>query len=321
MSKLGWYINPYQKKIRRGLTHFVLWQLGYYKDPRPLHPIPEGFRFPNEKKDVDLAKPLVTWVNHSTFWVRLDGKSFLMDPIWSERCSPFPFGGPKRRHPPPFSLDQLDVLDFVIISHNHYDHLDKYTIAYLNKQHADVTWIVPKGVKKWFAHDLPSVQQSRIIELDWWGTFETEGFWFTAVPAQHFSGRGFFDRNRSLWMGCAVESKKSNKRFYFAGDTGYNPYDFKEIGKRLGSFDLGMIPIGVYSPRRFMKAVHVNPEESVLIHQEVQSKLSVGGHWGTFNLSSEPLDRPPYDLYCALQKQEISTKEFRVLNPGQTINW
>lgn len=321
MGKFGWYSNPYQKKIRRGLSHFIMWQLGFYKDPKPLHPIPKNFKFPNALETPDPAQPLLTWVNHSTFWVRIEGTSFLMDPIWNERCSPFRFGGPRRHHPPPFSLDQISQLDCVIISHNHYDHLDKCTLLSLHKQHPAVLWIVPSGVKKWFVNHLPSIETSKIVELDWWGTFETDAFWFTSVPAQHFSGRGFFDRNRSLWMGCVVESKKSNKRFYFAGDTGYNPYDFKEIGKRLGSFDLSMIPIGIYTPRRFMKAVHVHPEESVLIHQEVQSKLSVGGHWGTFHLASESLHRPPFDLYCALRKNGISTKQFRVLQPGQTINW
>lgn len=315
------YSNPYQKKIRRGLTHFILWQLGFYKDPYSFLPAPEGFKFPNVIGSIDYVKPIVTWINHSTFWIQLDRKSFLVDPIWNERCSPFPFMGPKRHRPPPLSIDQIASLDFIIISHNHYDHLDKQTLEYLCKRHPHVEWIVPKGVKKWFTRYLPFLGPGKIKELNWWETYESEGFWFTSVPAQHFSGRGLFDRNRSLWMGCVVESKKSNKRFYFAGDTGYNPYDFKEIGKKLGSFDLSILPIGAYTPRPFMKAVHVNPEESVLIHQEVRSKLSIGGHFGTFHLSNEPLDRPPYDLFCALQKMGVSPKQFRVINPGQTINW
>jgi N-acyl-phosphatidylethanolamine-hydrolysing phospholipase D len=315
------YSNPYQKKIRRGLIHFILWQLGFYKDPYSFLSAPPGFKFPNGTGNVDYSKPVVTWINHSTFWIQIDRKSFLVDPIWNERCSPLPFMGPKRAHPPPLSLEGIASLDFIILSHNHYDHLDKYTLESLCKRHPHVEWIVPKGVKKWLVHHLPSLLSNKVKELDWWNTFESEGFWFTAVPAQHFSGRGFFDRNRSLWMGCAVESTKSGKRFYFAGDTGYNPYDFKEIGKKLGSFDLSLLPIGAYTPRPFMQAVHVNPDESVLIHQEVRSKLSIGGHWGTFHLANEPLDRPPYDLFCALQRRGVSPKQFRVINPGQTINW
>ncbi|MCP5470204.1 MAG: MBL fold metallo-hydrolase [Chlamydiales bacterium] len=293
----------------------MLWHFGYYNDPYPPEPPPKEFTYPKPEVPFDATIPFVTWINHSSYLVKLDGKTFLTDPIWSDRCSPFNFIGPKRRHPPPIQISELPHIDYVIISHNHYDHLDKETVLQLSKLQPHIFWVVPHGVKKWIKRTLHT---QNIVELDWWDEVDHEGTLFTAVPAQHFSGRGLFDRNRTVWMGVVVERKK---RFYFAGDTGYNDFDFKEIGKHFGHMDLSLLPIGVYSPRRFMKSVHVNPEDTVRIHQDVQSQLSVGGHWWTFRLSCELIDRPPYDLFLALQEQELHPHSFRVLKPGETINW
>lgn len=311
------YVNPYKRKICRGFSHFLLWQLGYYNDKILPPPLPEDFSFPNPLEKADPEKPLVTWVNHSTFWVRAYGKSLIVDPIWNERCSPLSCIGPRRRHSPSPSLDAIDSVDIVIISHNHYDHLDRYTISQLHKRFPTIFWVIPMGVKKWFQRRFPD---ARVHELSWWECVEYDSMTLTAVPSQHFSGRGLFDRNRTLWMGCVVEFAEG-KRVYFAGDTGYNDFDFKEIRKKFPGMDLSLIPIGVYRPRDFMKAVHVNPDESIQIHSDVESKLSVAGHWGTFRLSSEEMDRPPYDLFCGLKKADISCEAFRVLNPGQSVNW
>ncbi|MFN0064775.1 MAG: MBL fold metallo-hydrolase [Chlamydiales bacterium] len=316
---LGDFLNPHQRKICRGFFHFLLWQIGYYNDPYPAQPAPEGFVYPNPIHDIDESAPTVTWVNHSTFWVAIGGKSFLFDPIWCDRCSPFDFIGPKRRHLPGVTLDALKNIDFVVISHNHYDHLDRAAIRQLYTLYPHIYWIVPKGVRKWFLRNIDNIDRTRIYELDWWERVEIRGVAFTSTPSQHFSGRGVLDRNRSLWMGCVIETKA--KRFYFVGDTGYNEVDFKEVGEELGEMDLSIIPIGVYAPRRFMRAVHINPFESVQIHKDVRSKLSVGGHFGTFRLSSEEMSRPPYDLFLACQEAELPPHSFRVLQPGQRINW
>lgn len=313
------YRNPHQKSTCRGFTHFLLWQCGFYNDPLARPPVPADFAFPNPELSIDPSAPQVMWINHSTFWVHLGGKNFLVDPIWNERCSPFTFIGPKRYAPPSHTVEELGKIDYIILSHNHYDHLDRSTLLTLHRLHPEVTWIVPLKLKKWILKTLPQVE--RVIELDWWDQFETEGLLFTAVPAQHFSGRGLFDRNRTLWMGCVVESIALHKRFYFVGDTGYNPYDFRKIGEHFSHMDLSLIPIGVYTPRQFMRSVHVSPEEAVQIHQDVRSMLSIGGHWGTFKLSSDCLTRPPYDLFCALEAQQDSWETFRVLRPGQLLNW
>ncbi|MBS0623431.1 MAG: MBL fold metallo-hydrolase [Verrucomicrobia bacterium] len=315
------YINPHQKELKRGFIHYLLWQFGYYKDKELLEPIPEGFTFPNPLCQLDADQPQVMWVNHSSYWLRLAGKNFLVDPIWSSRCSPCSFIGPSRHHPTSLTLEELGRVDYVILSHNHYDHLDKKTVLLLHHLYPNITWIVPYKLKKWLIKTLPRLERGWVIELKWWEQFQSEEFTFTAVPAQHFSGRGLFDRNRTLWMGCVVESTRENKRFYFAGDTGYNPHDFKKIGERFVSMDLSLLPIGVYTPRKFMQPVHINPDEAVQIHQDVGSKLSIGGHWGTFKLSSDCITRPPYDLLCALEKKNCSWENFRVLCPGQKINW
>lgn len=312
--------NPHQKEINRDFRHFLLWQAGYYDEPLPPTFMPENFTFPFEAPPYSEKLPSVSWINHSSYYIEAQGFHFLLDPIFSDRCSPVTFCGPKRRMEASPQLHEFKKIDFVIISHNHYDHLDRKSVLFIQDQFPDVVFVIPKGVKPWFRKNLKKLRDDQIIELDWWQSAMREGVKFTAVPAQHFSGRGIFDRNRSQWMGCVVDICQK-KRFYFVGDTGYNSFDFKEIGKRFHSMDLSLIPIGAYLPRRFMRGVHVNPEEAVRIHKEVGSKFSIGGHWGTFRLAGEKMDQPPYDLYQALRKAEISPNHFCVLKPGQLINW
>lgn len=317
----GKFFNPYQKNVPRGFIDFLLWQMGFYNDPEAPRPIPPGFVYPNPKEKISEKDPGVLWVNHSTFLIEIDDSTFLVDPIWNDRCSPSRFFGPKRVCPPLPPIDNLPPIDYVLISHDHYDHLDLESISTLHGLFPKIIWIVPLGVRSWFLHHLPGIGKESILEIDWWESLTLNSAKITSVPAQHFSGRGFWDRNRSLWSGYVVEMNNSRKKFYFAGDTGYNEYDFKEIGRRLGPMDLSLIPIGVYLPRKFMKPVHVNPQEAVTIHAEVRSKLSVGSHFGTFHLSHEPLEQPPYDLFCAMQEAQLPLGEFRVLEPGQRIAW
>lgn len=314
--------NTHNNKFKRSFFNYLLWQFGFYNDKNSCIPMPQDFSYPNCIENVN-SPYKITWVNHSTFLIEALGITFLTDPIFNKRCSPLPFIGPKRKHQPEPRLDHLPGLDFVLISHNHYDHMDKRALKKLYKANPLIKWVVPLGVKSWFLKNMKEVDPEFIIELNWHDSkeflYKETKIRFAAVPAQHFSGRGFFDKNRSLWMGLVVEV--GEKRFYFAGDTGYNEIDFREIGKRYKKMDLSLLPIGVYTPRAFMKSIHINPEEAVKIHKEVGSLLSVGGHWKTFRLANEPLERPPFDLYCALQEHGLSPDVFRVLNPGQTIAW
>lgn len=318
---MSYYNNLHIKDIKRGVWDVVKWQLGGYKERSDCTEVPLGFEypFPHIKKNDSLPK--VTWINHCSFLVEIDGMTILTDPIFSERCSPVPFLGPVRKHRPGIEIANLPYIDVILISHNHYDHLDAYSVSYLSKRHPRAFWVVPGGVKKWF--DKRGI--GRVFEKQWWESTvinigdDHPDIKVTAVPSQHYSGRGLFDHQKTLWVGWVVEVK--NKRFYFVGDTGYNPHTFSEIGEKYSSFDLAMIPIGTYVPHEFMKTVHIGPSDSVKIHQEVNSVLSLGMHWKTFKLSSESMDLPPYELYLEMHKAGLSPESFLPIEPGITLNW
>jgi N-acyl-phosphatidylethanolamine-hydrolysing phospholipase D len=234
-----------------------------------------------------------TWIGHSTVLLQLGGINVLTDPMFSQRAFPLQWIGPRRIMDPAPTIDALPPLDVVVLSHNHYDHLDKRTVKRLASEHPEATWVVPLGIgayiRPWGARE--------IIELDWWQQMLEKNLRVTATPARHFSARRFRDRNKSLWCGFAFEV--GGMRAYFAGDTAYHP-GFAEIGSRCGPFDLVMIPIGAYAPRWFMRIVHVDPEEAVQIykdliaaHRDSPLPLMLGVHWGTFRLTDEPMDEPP----------------------------
>jgi len=317
--KNGRYYNPNYTKQKLSLKQVFH---SIRQERRHLKP-PDDFLYPNPKQPIHQELPSVTWLNHSSFHVACNQIHCLTDPIWSKRCSPLPFLGPKRKHALPKSIHDFNSIHFVLISHNHYDHLDRFTVCQLHCYYPQIHWIVPRGVAFWF-HKLGI---KNVHELSWGEQVRLKFFniplQVTATPAQHFSGRGLTDRNRSLWNSYVVsyDIDQRKKQLYFVGDTGYNPDDFKMIGQTYGPMDLSLIPIGAYYPRFFMKEIHVNPEEAVWIHQEVQSKLSIGMHWKTFKLTTERMDQPPYDLFQALKKYAISPNDFRVLEIGQKINW
>lgn len=310
----GRFFNPQRRKDKRNVLHVLLWMLGSYDAPDEFQAPPADFVFP-ESKDERVSNESVLWIGHSTFLIQAWGKSFLTDPVWSERASPVRFLGPKREYPPGLSFERLPPIDYVLISHNHYDHLDLRTIRKLVMKFPKVIFFVPLGLKKWFQQR----HIENVIELDWWQQKVHESLSITCLPAQHFSNRGLLDRNKTLWCGWMVESKE--KRFYFVGDTSYNPVDFQEIGKRFQPIDLCLIPIGCYQPRAFMSPVHLSPEEAVLLHQELGSKLSIASHFGTFKLSKEPLNLAPYELYKAIQQRGIDPQHFKVPKLGQKLAW
>ena len=225
--------------------------------------------------------------------LQLGGLNVLTDPVFSERAFPVQWMGPRRIMDPALAIDALPPLDVIVLSHNHYDHLDRPAVKRIAMAHPRAVWIGPLGlgayIRRWGARD--------IHELDWWQETVVHGLHVTATPARHFSARGLGDRNRSLWCGFALAL--DGKRAWFAGDSAYHP-EFGEIGARCGPFDFVMIPIGAYEPRWFMERVHVNPEEAVRIyedliasHPERRRPLMLGIHWGTFRLTDEPMDEPP----------------------------
>lgn len=277
-----------------------------------------GENLPVLKPDVDWLKsnrtaPALTWIGHSTFLLQLGGLNLVTDPHLTGRASPFRFAGPKRFNPPAMTFGDLPLLDLALVSHNHYDHLDETTVRRLAKEHPQLSFVVPKGLKDWFMRR----NITRVIELDLWQDANVSGAKITAVPVQHFSGRGATDRNQTLWCGFVIEL--AGRKIFFAGDSGYS-LDFRDIGQRFAPMDLSLIPIGAYDPREFMRAVHVNPEEAVRIHCDLGSRLSVAMHWGTFRLTLEPLSEPPLQLAAALQSAGIAPDRFRVLKHGETLS-
>ena len=322
--KNGRFFNPFDEFSRRKFRHALLWKLGFYTEPEQAMQAPDDFVYPR-KTLVASSSERVRWIGHSTFFIEARGKTLLFDPVWASRVSPFSFIGPKRHRNPCVLLSDLPVVDYVFVSHNHYDHLDKEAISYLAQKNPKTIFFVPLGLKRWFLRH----QAKHVVELDWWeqvsllgdGTNEIR---ITCVPAQHGSGRRPYDMNKSLWCGFVVEFAsllQGTKKLYFAGDTGYNKFDFKKIGEVFHDIDLSMIPIGAYEPRAFMKPVHVNPKEAVEIHQDVRSKQSIACHFGTYPLADEHHSRPSYDLFLALQKKDIPVSHFRVLHHGEEIFW
>ncbi len=317
-----------------------------YRENNPLHHTKSGFRNINLKSDparladylsfffrrfmeslkaspppvpvIINGEPLhnqqhtVTWIGHSTLLVKMNGVYFLTDPHFSERASPFRFAGPKRYTPPARNCQSLPAIDFVLISHNHYDHLDKATVNVLAEQGA--RFFVPLKVKAWFE----KLGIQNVIELDWWDVIQYRDFTITSVPAQHFSGRSLWDRNRTLWAGWVVSSPE--KRFYFAGDSGFFN-GFREIGERLGPLDLAALPIGAYQPRTIMQPVHLDPDEAIHAFLELRARRFVGIHWGTFVLSDEPPSEPQQRVMAAAAARHLDERTIWILKPGETQAW
>ena len=260
------------------------------------------------------GEPTVTWVGHATLLFQLDGVNVLTDPQWSERASPLSFAGARRVTPPGIAFENLPPIHIVLISHDHFDHLDEATVRRLAAEHHP-RFYVPLGLKAWLA----DLDITDVVELDWWGSRVERGLTLTCVPAQHFSSRTPFDLNRRLWAGWAVAGRE--RRAFFAGDTGYYDVYFKEIGARLGPFDLAAVSIGAYAPATIMRFSHTTPEESLQIFDDVRGRRFVAMHWGTFDLAEEPLDEPPQRLLADARRRGLEPDRVWVLKHGETRGW
>ena len=281
-----------------------LWSESAWPESLP-NPVPSVI--PDRVKDGIRA----TYINHATILIQVDGMNILTDPIWSERASPVTFAGPKRIRAPGIEISDLPEIDLVLISHNHYDHLDTATLRQLRQQQNKEPVIV-SGLGN--AALLRSLGYGKAIELDWNNNTSVENATVHFVECQHRSARGVFDQMRTLWGSFVIVTSQGN--IYFAGDTGYSPH-FKEQGERFGSFALSILPIGAYEPRWFMKDIHLNPAEAVKAHIDLNSEQSLGMHFGVFQLTWEPVGQPVTDLDAALQANQIDAKRFWALEPGQ----
>ncbi|MGH8306988.1 MAG: MBL fold metallo-hydrolase [Gammaproteobacteria bacterium] len=266
---------------------------------------------PDFKLDMSAKlRPVVWWLGHATVLLRIDGLHIITDPHLGKRASPLPFLGPHRKVRAPAEVHALPKIDAALVSHNHYDHLDAYTVRQLVRANPEVTFYVPLGLAAW----LRARGAQHVEELDWWDRRDLLDIGIHCIPAQHWSARTLFDRNRTLWCGWMV--KATGFSFYFSGDTGYTPY-LADITQRLGPPDLAALPIGAYEPRWFMRGQHVNPEEAVRLHRELYVRQSLAIHWGTFELADDSLDDPLKALKRSLLEQEVSEDQFWVLRQGE----
>jgi L-ascorbate metabolism protein UlaG (beta-lactamase superfamily) len=252
------------------------------------------------------------WLGHASILLRIHGNYILTDPVFSRRASPLIFAGPQRKTPSPITVSALPPLDALVISHNHYDHLDSATIRQLLRRFPQLTVFVPLGLGAWFRRR----GAKKIVELDWWQNFIFQGITLTAVPAQHWSMRTLWDRNRSLWCGWVVEGV--NKRFWFSGDTGYSP-ELLTIPERLGKLDVIAIPVGAYAPRWFMSIHHMDPQSAVALWQQLGMPVAFPVHWGVFELADESLDQPVTELQHALADIAVLNNNFSILKIGQYL--
>jgi len=255
--------------------------------------------------------PTITWIGHSAFLVRMDGVTFLTDPMFSDRAGPLPFVGPPRLVPPGVPLAALPKVHFALLSHDHYDRADFESVKALSQR--GVQFVVPLGLGEWVNR-----AGGRAIELDWWQSVALDGVRVTCVPAQHFSGRSLRDHNRRLWAGWVVAGP--TRRFYHTGDTGYSP-EFAKVGERLGPIDLAAVPIGAYRPAAIMHLVHTTPEEALRIGLDVRARRIVAMHFGTFDLADEPLDEPPQRFRREAERRGLGLDQAWVLKIGETREW
>lgn len=304
-------------RLPPGLGELLRWQwqrrdLAVPPPAADLSPLPAELDFIRANREAFAA----TWIGHATVLLQLGGVNLLTDPMFSERASPLRWLGPRRWQPPGVALAELPRIDVVLISHDHYDHLDEASLRALAAQPGGPPlFVVPLGVER----RLAGLGIRHVRRLDWWERTEVGGLTLHLTPAQHWSGRGLTGRNRTLWGGFVVETRQAPvRRVYFAGDSGWSAPLFAEIGARFAPIDLALLPIGAYLPRWFMRAQHVDPAEAVQIHRAVGARASLAIHWGSFVLTDEPLDQPPRDLEAARRAAGMPADAFRVLRVGQT---
>ena len=295
----------------KGLFSVLKWKLGSKPKVWP------------QEKIQDLATPLlfesfhgdelrVTFINHATLLIQWEGISILTDPVFSEKLGPLDLLNIKRYRNAGISLEMLPRIDYVFISHNHYDHLDLPSLKVLDYKDQP-TYFTPLGVKSY----LPSTIAARAIELDWWQVHTVGDLELTVVPARHWSKRTATDTNASLWSGVVFKAR--GRSVFFAGDTGYSEH-FKLIENRTGTIDVALLPIGAYEPRWFMKESHMNPDDAVMAHLDLKPKLSIAIHFGTFRLTDEAIEDPIKDLQVALQKYGVNEHLFKVPKNGETFS-
>jgi L-ascorbate metabolism protein UlaG (beta-lactamase superfamily) len=307
------FFNPGSAGGPRGFGDFLRWQFSETKTPWPdAYPSPYVDQPPAQSDPRALR---VTLVGHATFLVQIGGLNILTDPVWSQRASPFAFAGPKRYNAPGIAFDALPRIDAVVISHNHYDHLDLTTLARL-WQRDRPRIVAPLGNAAIVQAEHPAIE---VTSVDWGDRVSLAGpdeVTIATEPAHHWSARALGDRNHALWASYVIRS--GARTIYFAGDTGFGGgRNFTDLARRHPRMDLALLPIGAYEPRWFMKEQHMNPEDAVQAFRILEPRHALGFHWGTFRLTNEGIDEPARDLETALAGQGIDPARFAAALPGQ----
>jgi N-acyl-phosphatidylethanolamine-hydrolysing phospholipase D len=317
----GGFRNPWPHAEQHGFRDFLKWVVERRRNARRPDPDPSIFARSAPQFVVPRATPqelTLTWVGHTSFLIQIGGLNVLVDPMWSARASPVQFAGPKRWVPPAVDFDRLPPIDIVVLSHDHYDHLDAGTVSRIVSRYPAVQWFAPLGVGTF----LRQRGARDVTERDWWqDATAARGLRVTCVPAQHFSGRTLARRNRTLWCGWTLRS--GQHALFFGGDTALHP-EFGAIASRCGPFDLAILPIGAYDPRWFMGSVHMDPEDCMKAFSELnaaqagRSVTLVAAHWGTFKLTDEPMDEPPARMRSAWLANGMDSNRLWIMRHGET---
>ena len=294
----------------RSLGDFLRWQRTAERKAWPAWV--ENVATPELPASLAEGEIALTFVNHITYLVQWRGLNVLTDPVYSERVSPVQWTGPRRVRAPGLPFDELPPIDVVLVSHNHYDHLDLDTLRRLETRHRPL-FVTGLGNRRF----LEQHGMTRVVELDWWQGMRHSDAGIVFTPAQHWSGRGVRGRNRTLWGGFVVTADR--RSVYFAGDTGYAQHHFAAIRERCGPPDVSLLPIGAYEPRWFMREQHMNPDDAVRAHLDLGTPLSIATHFGCFQLTDEGIDDPVRELAAASRVHGVDPASFRVLETGETL--
>jgi L-ascorbate metabolism protein UlaG (beta-lactamase superfamily) len=301
------FFNP-ASGAGRSFKDFLRWQWTRRRSPWPRWI--ENRADPMLPASLEPGQLALTFINHITFLLQFRGLNILTDPVYSQRVSPFRNIGPRRVRSPGLAFSDLPPIDVVLVTHNHYDHLDIETLIRLDETHSP-RFITTLGNRAF----LEQFGVRNVSELDWWQTEEAGAGLVTLTPAQHWSSRRPRNRNRTLWGGFFVRA--CGLQVYFAGDTGYGDH-FRQVRERAGHVDLALLPIGAYEPRWFMRNQHMNPDDAIRAHIELQARVSIGTHFGCFQLTDEGIDDPPLELAASRDRHGVPPELFGVLETGET---
>ncbi|HEU4560314.1 MAG TPA: MBL fold metallo-hydrolase [Longimicrobium sp.] len=313
--RIPWPLEIADQRGRGGILRWQLERLTQKRAPNPrpeqVPVVPHSIAYPRAAED----EIRITWIGHASFLVQAAGLNLLTDPHWSRRASPSQRIGPARFQEPGVPWDALPPIDAVLLSHDHYDHLDEGTVKRLHARFGSgLRWITPLAYREWFS----GVGVENVTELDWWDEAEVGGIRIACAPAQHWTRRKLREMNDRLWASYAL-LLPDGRRIYFGGDSGYFR-GYEEIGRRLGPFDVCMLPIGAYDPRWFMAPAHMNPEEAVRAYRDLGGRGAfLAMHWGTFRLTDEDPLEPPVRARAAWQSENLPADDFHILRHGETL--